>query len=405
MGCRLGCSRTVVIKVQQVSPTNADSTASSRQPLKQQEPDEIAHPTKVAEKDEPKPPEANTGVGSQATQATQESAATEGDIESPPPHPPESLPVPNHVPLPEDEEVKPVIAPKRSLTEEALRSENLKKRSSSFRGASFHSLSKQHSMDIDPEKMGGSRPLGQAFGRPFPKRPIGCKLSAKAWVKLEEFFRKMDLDHSNAVTREEARAFFKGAFATISAEAMFNEVDVDGSGAITAEEFVAFWIQVRKSGYKDQDVLDELDELIQGGAWVDWKDGRKTDGGQQKRFPRRPIFSRLSNKCWKKCEELFNAMDTDHGMVITRLHAEAFFKGAFSNISVQAMFNEIDENQHGSITADEWMAFWAQVRSSGYSNKDIIDELDNMLDGSCAWVDWKDGRKTAGGKQGSVEIS
>jgi len=234
-----------------------------------------------------------------------------------------------------------------------------------------------------------------ASGAPFPSRPMMCKLSAKAWQKIEECFRLMDTDHSNAVTKEEAVGFFKGAFGKLSADAFFNEVDVDGSGAITAEEFIDFWVQVRKAGYKEQEIIDELEELIQGGAWVDWHDSRNSAKPSVKPFPRRPFFSKLSKRTWKKCEDLFNKMDPDHTMRVTPEQAAAFFKGSFGKVSVEAMFNEVDELGHGVITPQQFMNFWVQVRRSGYSDKDISAELDNLLEGN-TWVDWKDSRDTAG---------
>lgn len=233
-----------------------------------------------------------------------------------------------------------------------------------------------------------------ALGRPFPKRPIACKLSVKVYEKIEEIFHKMDPDGSNAVTKGEAQIFFKGAFGKLSADAMFNEVDVDGSGAITAEEFVAFWIHVRKNGYKEQDIIDELDELVSGGAWVDWKDGKETGAEVQKKFPTRPLLCRLSAKAWGKCEELFKKMDTDGALMINHEKAAKHFTGSFTKMSIDAMFNEIDPQHHGQIPAREWMRFWVQVKTSGYKEQDIIDELDNLLEGG-AWVDWKDGRSTA----------
>jgi len=242
-------------------------------------------------------------------------------------------------------------------------------------------------------RKGSAKP---AVGKPFPSRPLGCKLSAAAWEKVEALFNAMDADRSNAVTREQALAFFKGAFAQLSVDAMFNEVDVDGSGAITAEEFIDFWVQVRKAGYSDDDIIEELEQLREGNAWVDWKDDRATSSAasKMKRFPKRPLFSKLSTKTWKKCEALFRKMDTEGKMTISPENAEAFFKGAFSKVSAKAMFNEVDTDNHGMITADQWMAFWVQVKGSGYKDKDIQSELDQLLEGG-AWVDWKDGRSTA----------
>lgn len=233
-----------------------------------------------------------------------------------------------------------------------------------------------------------------ALGKPFPKRPLACKLSAKVWGRLEAIFHKMDPDGSNAVTREEAQVFFKGAFGKLSADAMFNEVDVDSSGAITAEEFISFWVHVAKNGYKEQDILDELDELLEGGAWVDWKDGRETGAEVANKFPSRPLLCRLSAKTWKKCEELFKKMDSDGSLILNRDKATKHFTGTFTKVSVDAMFNEIDPNHHGQIPAKEWMKFWVQVKASGYKEADMIEELDSLIEGG-AWVDWKDGRSTA----------
>lgn len=204
----------------------------------------------------------------------------------------------------------------------------------------------------------------------------------------------MDPDGSNAVTREEARLFFKGAFGKLSADAMFNEVDVDGSGAIDADEFASFWVHVRKNGYKEQDILEELDELLEGGAWVDWKDGRNTASAPTHlNFPKRPLLCKLNQATWSKCQELFEKIDHDHKYIITMEKATKHFKGGFSKVSVDAMFNEIDQNHHGQISAKEWMKFWVQVKASGYKQQDILDELDSLMEGN-AWVDWKDGRST-----------
>lgn len=233
----------------------------------------------------------------------------------------------------------------------------------------------------------------RAKGAPFPKRPLLSNLSVQVWSKAEELFHLMDPDGSNAVSREEAMNFFKGAFGKVSMEAMFNEIDSDRSGAITGEEFMNFWSQVKRSGYKEKDILEEMDELMQGGAWVDWKDGRDTGHAQKASFPRRPWLCKLSAGNWKKCEDLFNKMDSDKKQHINRNDAEKFFKGGFTKVSAEAMFNEVDTHHHGSITADAWMKFWVQVRGSGYKDKDICEELDNLMEGG-AWVDWKDGRTT-----------
>mmetsp|Transcript_13507 Transcript_13507/g.19827 ORF Transcript_13507/g.19827 Transcript_13507/m.19827 type:complete len:213 (-) Transcript_13507:83-721(-) len=209
---------------------------------------------------------------------------------------------------------------------------------------------------------------------------------------IEDLFNKMDADCTNAVTREQARNFFKGAYAHFSVEAMFNEVDKDGSGAITPEEFVAFWMQIRNAGYKDEDIIAEVEQLMDGQAWVDWKDGTSPTLASRKAFPRRPFFSKMSSKCWKKCEQYFRLLDVEDKGSVSFQNAEAFFQGGFSRVSAEAMFNEVDLLNHGMITAEEWMSFWTQVRSSGYKDKDIQEEIDNMMNTRSSWVDWRDGR-------------
>lgn len=104
------------------------------------------------------------------------------------------------------------------------------------------------------------------------KQSIGLSLQAR--TKVRELFAKMDVDINMQVTRSEAESYFKGSFGRLSVNAMFNEVDVDKNRQISEEEFVQFWEQVKKCGYSEEDILEEVDQLILGGTWVDWKDQR-----------------------------------------------------------------------------------------------------------------------------------
>lgn len=235
----------------------------------------------------------------------------------------------------------------------------------------------------------GERPGGQSY----PKRPLGCRLSKELWDKLENMFVAMDTDRSNFVSREEALHFFKGTFSKISADAMFKEIDLDHSGAITADEFMNFWVQVKKSGYSDEDIAEEIDQLLQGNAWVDWKDERNTDKVKVEEFPKRKMLCRISAETWVKCEALFREIDQDGSMQITRPKASKHFKGAFNKVSVEAFFNEVDTKGHGTIVPKDFMAFWVQVRNSGYKDKEIREEVELLLEGE-PWRDWKDGRTT-----------
>lgn len=239
-----------------------------------------------------------------------------------------------------------------------------------------------------PSSNGSKRPRG----KPFPRRRFFCKLSPRAWSKLEELFHKLDPDGSNVVTREEARKFFKGTFGKISADAMFNRVDKDESGAITADEFAAYWLHVRKKGYTEKEIMDEVENMLAGGPWVAWRDANE-HSKKHSSFPSRPLLCRLSVQAWSRCEDLFRKMDSDQTMVLTPPKAKKHFKPTFAAVSAEAMFNEIDPQHHGQITPKEFMAFWEQVRMSGYKEKDILAEVENLIEGE-SWVDWKDTRRT-----------
>merc|ERR1712113_842464 len=105
---------------------------------------------------------------------------------------------------------------------------------------------------------------------------------------------------------------------------------------------------------------------MNGAAWVDWNDGCNTDHQRTKTYPRRPFLCALSRSCWRKCEELFKKIDNDGKLAITRDKASKFFTGGFTKIAVEAMFNEVDTNDVGVISANDWIAFWVQVKKSGY---------------------------------------
>lgn len=261
----------------------------------------------------------------------------------------------------------------------------------------------QYTMSQIETRRGGSRILhrdsdsGRAVyrkstGSHFPKRPMFCRLSKEFWAKAESVFLQMDADNSNAVTRSEALEFFQGGYRGLSVDAMFNEIDTDNSGVITAQEFMEFWVQVRQAGYSEKEMIDELEEVMQGGTWVDWHDGRDVTKSTVAKFPRRPWLCRLPATTWSKSECLFQKLAAGDG-TITLEKAEKFFSGGFGKVSAGAMFNEIDVHHHGNITPDMWIEFWKQVRSSGYKPSQINEELDNLIAGG-AWVDFKDGRKT-----------
>ena len=58
---------------------------------------------------------------------------------------------------------------------------------------------------------------------------------------------------------------------------MFNEVDDDSNGEVSFPEWLDFWRNVlAQPEYTEEEVEEELDEMLKGGSWVDWNDGRTT---------------------------------------------------------------------------------------------------------------------------------
>lgn len=77
---------------------------------------------------------------------------------------------------------------------------------------------------------------------------------------------------------------------------------------------------------------------------------------------------------------------------ITKEEAKKHFK-SFAKVNAEAMFNEVDNDKNTYITYDEFLDFWTNVLSSGYSAEEVQEEVENLMKGE-AWRDWDDGRTT-----------
>lgn len=92
-----------------------------------------------------------------------------------------------------------------------------------------------------------------------------AKLKPETMVKIGALYSAIkgdDHDMTRGISRQDAKKFFKGKFGKLSADAMFNEVDTDHSDDITQKEFLDFWTQVRRNGYKEEDLVDEIDAML-----------------------------------------------------------------------------------------------------------------------------------------------
>lgn len=109
-------------------------------------------------------------------------------------------------------------------------------------------------------------------------RPFRRKLTEHLADKVRELHMRMDRNGDGLVTKQEARQFFK-KFGEVSAQAMFKEVDEDENAVLSLDEFEAFFEQVKNSGYSEEDLDFELDELLEGNVWVDFDDQRNVGAG------------------------------------------------------------------------------------------------------------------------------
>ncbi|CAD8127438.1 unnamed protein product [Paramecium sonneborni] len=96
-------------------------------------------------------------------------------------------------------------------------------------------------------------------------------LSPQLRSKALEIFKRIDVNNSGSIDKDETQKFWKTNFAKVNTQALFNAVDFDKSGQITEDEWMAFWEIVKKSGYSDKEIFEELDNLMEGKAWVQFR--------------------------------------------------------------------------------------------------------------------------------------
>ena len=123
-------------------------------------------------------------------------------------------------------------------------------------------------------------PAADAKKAALPKapqvKPKDVTLSEPILQKVNMFFKKLDSDGNGSISREEALAFWKKNFARLNASAMFKEVDQDGNGEVDVDEWILFWKNVIAHGYDEDELIEEIDMMMEGDAWVDFDDGRQT---------------------------------------------------------------------------------------------------------------------------------
>ena len=86
--------------------------------------------------------------------------------------------------------------------------------------------------------------------------------------KVTQLFKMIDKDDSKTIDREETLKFWSKGFAKLNSSALFDQVDKNNDGAIQFEEWMEFWRTVYESGYDEDEICEELDNMEKGGSWV-----------------------------------------------------------------------------------------------------------------------------------------
>ena len=131
---------------------------------------------------------------------------------------------------------------------------------------------------LETHPAAGEKPPNPAWGEKLERKyeKTDVPMLPEVETLLKTFFDKMDANQEGSVTKEKAIAFWGKNFAKVNATSMFNEVDENGDEAISWDEFLAFWKNVVGSGYSQDDILEEVQMMLEGGSWVDFDDGRTT---------------------------------------------------------------------------------------------------------------------------------
>ena len=89
--------------------------------------------------------------------------------------------------------------------------------------------------------------------------------------KVRKLFSMIDIDNSKAIDREETLKFWSKGFSKINSKVLFDQVDKNNDGSIQLEEWLEFWRVVYESGYDEDEICTEIENMIKGGSWVKFK--------------------------------------------------------------------------------------------------------------------------------------
>ena len=116
---------------------------------------------------------------------------------------------------------------------------------------------------------------------------IILQLPPKLETKVRKLFSMIDVDDSKTIDREETLKFWSKGFAKINSSVLFDQVDKNNDGTIQLEEWLEFWRVVYESGYDEDEISSELDNMIKGGSWVKFETNTKVDKDREKQLKKK----------------------------------------------------------------------------------------------------------------------
>ena len=115
---------------------------------------------------------------------------------------------------------------------------------------------------------------------------INIQLPKELKQKVLNLFNLIDEDNSNTIDREETLKFWSKNFPKINSNELFDQVDKNNDGSIQLEEWIEFWTIVFNSGYSENEICNELDNMIEGGSWVKFETNEKLGGKKNRSYKR-----------------------------------------------------------------------------------------------------------------------
>lgn len=100
-------------------------------------------------------------------------------------------------------------------------------------------------------------------------------------------------------------------------------------------------------------------------------------------FHSKPVH--LGEDAMQACRDLYTEIDIDRCNGININEAKNWWQSNFAVVNARAMFEAVDQNHDGTITIEEWVAFWTMVKNKGHTDEEIMEELRNLKD-KLSWV-------------------